>query len=138
MSYRSWSLGDLGFPEGNLYCCLCLTSVPVEQGALEGSEVLGKLFSGDKCFEVSGQSPVRVSVSLAIAVSWSEGKVSRRVPGFCCPWLVESLLVCFCILSSHDVLVWWAIRAYHMETIITPESVASCRVTWGPRGLEVA
>lgn len=36
-----------------------------EEGALEGSEALGKLcvmFSGDKCFEVDGQSPVRVSV----------------------------------------------------------------------------
>ena len=111
-------------------------SVSVEQGTLEGSEVLGKLcvmFSGDKCFEVSGQSPVRVSVSLAIAVSWNERNWSRRrVPGFGCPWLVESLLVWFYILSSHDVLVWWVIRAYHMEIIITPESAASCRVTWGP------
>lgn len=36
-----------------------------EERALEGSEALGKLcvmFSGDKCFEVDGQSPVRVSV----------------------------------------------------------------------------
>lgn len=43
-----------------------------EEGALEASEALGKLcvmFSGDRCFEVSEQSPVRVSLSLAIAVS---------------------------------------------------------------------
>lgn len=35
--------------------------------------------------EVSGQFPVRVSVSLAVAVSWSEGKVVRRV------WVLLSL-----------------------------------------------
>lgn len=78
-----------------------------EEGALEASEALGKLcvmFSGDKCFEVSGQSPVRVNMTLTVAVSWSEGKVARRVPWVCCPWLVESALS-FCILSSHDVLV---------------------------------
>lgn len=36
-----------------------------EEGALEGSEALGKLcviLNGDKYFEVDGQSPVRVSV----------------------------------------------------------------------------
>lgn len=70
----------------------------------------------------------------------------RRVPVFWLPQLVELASGFVPAHYLHMMFYWWfpvtrTMHAYDMETVITPESISSYRVTWGagkrPRGKSV-